>query len=327
MKTPIRTLEALADSLSERTGTGPKPRLGVVVSGLERDFDAAIAAKKLGWAELRLLGEEDRIRGVLEENGIAPGECEIIGETSAEKQLSLIHSWCQGGEVDTLLMGDFSPKQVHDVISNPFHGVPVEEGVSRAVLLSMPRYPKFLILLSDPGPGKTGFDSMILHIKNGVHLARAVGIDHPKIALLSAMDMVGVDDLHTYNCRCIASQVSNRQIRDIDLEGPLSFDTAVDEYTVSHLPHAGPVAGNADILVLDSHHTRSVLALTLTCFGRARAARILLGGRVPVAITPARKDDPDKTLAIALGLYIAPYLKVARPLDWLTHPDLFDYAW
>ncbi|MDP8205328.1 MAG: phosphate acyltransferase [Candidatus Electryonea clarkiae] len=322
------TIEEILKQVSNPEFSKRKPVVGLVVGGPSRDFDAAISLKKKGWIELKLLGDREQIGKLMLEAWMEPDYYEIEQCVNPNEQIKFLQNWCKNGEVDVLLHGDMTPRQLYHLLSNPYHRLPLENGVTRACVLSLPSYPKLLTIAGHARPGPPSYDSLVIHLKNSVHLCRALGIERPKIAFLSPMDEVGIDDFHTYNCQVITSMVGQEQISGVDVEGPLSFDTAIDPWTAEQRNRIGPVAGQADVIIVDSHQTRSVLALTLSSFGEAYSARILLGGKVPIAILPqAKGDEIDEIAAIGLALSVVPYLKKADPLDWLTHPDPMDYAW
>lgn len=308
----------------ERTA---KPTICVVVRGWSHYAQVGLTAVKRRWARLRIICDEAALRPHIEHGMIPDRDVSIHHAADPDEQLSLLQKWCASGEVDVLLRGDLTHSRIFHLLANPYHRQSIEDGISRACLLSVPGYPKPLTIIGAIGPEKPLFDQMVIHMKNGYHLARGLGIERPKIALLSAMDRVGIDDLHTYNCKCLVSMVHLEQIPDLDLEGPMSFDTAVDPRTVEHIDWSGPVAGQADIIIVDSHQTRSILTLTLTEFGHAQAARVVLGGRIPLAIVPPEASTVDGENALAVALTLAPYLRDARPLNWLTDTDPIDYAW
>ncbi len=303
------------------------PTIAVVANRWNRYLDAALGAVAKGWVNLRVIGQDALHQECTQRFSNHPSKFEFFSISNPRKQTDQLRRWCAASEINTILQGDLTDTQISRMFTSADPCATLEEGIARACILSIPTYPKPLTIIGPFGPEKTTFDTMVHQMKYGFHLMNGFNVDKPKVALLSAMDKVGIDDLHTYNCRCLLSMVKLEQIPNLHLEGPLSFDTAVDPGTVEHLGWKGPVAGQADVLVVDSRQTRSVIALTLTEFGKAKAVRIILGGRLPVVILNDGSQAVDGQNGIATALSLSSYMKNAEPLDWLTHPEPIDYAW
>ncbi|GBE29304.1 MAG TPA: hypothetical protein ENH10_03560 [Bacteroidetes bacterium] len=321
-----KDIRELVSRLDKSTGSKP-PTLCVVANSWNHYLKAGLMAVKRRWATLRIICDETVMKPYLDQGMIPDRDVSVHHVSDSNAQLALLRDWCVEKEVDVLLPGDLSQGQLYHLLSNPYHRQSLEDGASRACLVSVPGYPRIFAIVGPVNPENPLFNQMVLHMKNGYHLAAGLGVERPKIALLSALDRVGIDDLHTYNCKCLVSQNQLEQIPGMDLEGPMSFDTAIDPATVEYLGWKGPVAGQADILIVDNQQTRSILALTLKIFGKAQTARVGLGGRIPLAylLEDATDVDVENTLAAAINL--APYMRKADPLDWLTEPDPIDYAW
>jgi phosphate acetyltransferase len=322
----IDQFEGYVQAIDERSRT-KKSTIAVVADRWNRYLDATLDAVARGWVNLRVIGSDSLREECAKRFSGHPTGCEYFTIPDPRKQIDQLRRWCAGGEIHAILQGDLSDSRVSRMFSSADPCATLEEGIARACILSIPTYPKPLTVIGPFGPEKTTFDTMVHQMKYGFHLMKGFNIDKPKVALLSAMDKVGIDDLHTYNCRCLISMVKLEQIPSLDLEGPLSIDTAVDPGTVEHLGWKGPVAGQADVIVVDSRQTRSVIALTLTEFGNAKAVRIILGGRLPVLILNEGSQPDDGINGIAVALSLSSYMKKAEPLDWLTHPEPIDYAW
>src|SRR5581483_8601553 len=89
------------------------------------------------------------------------------------------------------------------------------------------------------------------------------------------------------------------------VDGPLAFDNAVSEEAARAKGIVSPVAGRADVFVVPDLESGNMLAKQLEYLAGAQGAGIVLGARVPIALT----SRADKTLArlgsCALALLLA----------------------
>jgi phosphate acetyltransferase len=89
------------------------------------------------------------------------------------------------------------------------------------------------------------------------------------------------------------------------LDGPLAFDNAISAHAAQIKHIASPVAGEADILMVPDLESGNMLAKQLEYLAGATCAGIVLGARVPIALT-SRADGPINRVASAvLGLLVA----------------------
>ena len=137
-------------------------------------------------------------------------------------------------------------------------------------------------------------------VENVVTLAHKLDIQNPRVALLAASESVSTAMPVTGECRKIAEHFESARL-SAEIFGPLAFDNVVstDAATMKGIDH--PVAGRADVVVVPNIETGNSLFKMMVYFMSARAAGIVLGGKVPILLT-SRADPPQARLAsVALG--------------------------
>ncbi|MCY6381328.1 bifunctional enoyl-CoA hydratase/phosphate acetyltransferase [Hoeflea prorocentri] len=132
-------------------------------------------------------------------------------------------------------------------------------------------------------------------IVNAVGLARAVGIERPRVAILSATET----PLPQMPSSMEAAELSDwaaTEVKDADVCGPLAFDNAVSPAAAELKGIENPVAGHADILLVPNIETGNALFKMMVYFSSACAAGVVLGGRIPIVLT-SRADPAEARLA------------------------------
>ena len=89
------------------------------------------------------------------------------------------------------------------------------------------------------------------------------------------------------------------QIRGGTLDGPLAFDNAVSLHAAQVKHIDSPVAGEADILAVPDLESGNMLAKLLEYLAGATTSGLVLGARVPIALT-SRADTVNARVASAL---------------------------
>jgi len=96
--------------------------------------------------------------------------------------------------------------------------------------------------------------------------------------------------------RLLCKMADRGQITGGVFDGPLAFDNAIDPEAARIKGIKSPVAGRAQILVVPDLEAGNMLAKNLTFLGRAGAAGIVLGARVPIVLT-SRADSVRARMA------------------------------
>jgi phosphate acetyltransferase/phosphate butyryltransferase len=133
-------------------------------------------------------------------------------------------------------------------------------------------------------------------IQNAIDLAHAVGIDVPKVAILSAVETVNPKIQSTLEAAALCKMADRGQITGGVLDGPLAFDNAVSQEAARTKGIVSPVAGQADILVVPDLEAGNMLAKQLEYLAGAQTSGIVLGARVPIVLT-SRADNPLARMA------------------------------
>ena len=141
-----------------------------------------------------------------------------------------------------------------------------------------------------------------MHIlKNSVDFAKRIGINKPKVSVLSATEEV----LESVPSSIDAKELSERaKAEGIDAEvfGPMAFDNSVSEKAAQIKGIKNSVAGKADILLVPSVETGNGLVKMMIYFMGACAAGVVVGGKVPVVITSRADSAPARIASIAAAI-------------------------
>ena len=141
-----------------------------------------------------------------------------------------------------------------------------------------------------------------IHIlKNSVDFAKRIGINKPKVSVLSATEEV----LESVPSSIDAKELSERaKAEGIDAEvfGPMAFDNSVSEKAAQIKGIKNSVAGKADILLVPSVETGNGLVKMMIYFMGACAAGVVVGGKVPVVITSRADSAPARIASIAAAI-------------------------
>jgi len=141
-----------------------------------------------------------------------------------------------------------------------------------------------------------------MHIlKNVVNFSNRIGIERPKIAILSATEEV-LDSITSSKEADELTKLAKKENLNADVFGPLAFDNSISKKSAAIKGIKNDVAGMADVLLVPNVETGNGLVKMLIYFCGACAAGVVVGGKVPVVITSRSDDAPARLASIAAAV-------------------------
>lgn len=178
--------------------------------------------------------------------------------------------------------------------------------ISHIAVLKPERYDK-LLLVSDGGVTVQPTLEMKLSIlQNMIAVSRLIGVPNPRIAAVAAVEVVYPQMPVTTDAAILAKMSDRGQIKGGIVDGPLSFDVAVNpEAAEAKGVTRSDVAGQADALLAPNIETGNGIYKAMALFGRCRMGGVIVGGRAPIAIGSRSDTAEGKYNSLLLGLLAA----------------------
>lgn len=133
-------------------------------------------------------------------------------------------------------------------------------------------------------------------VQNAIDLAISLGIEQPKVGVLSAVETVNPQIASSVDAALLSKMAERGQITGGLVDGPLAMDNAVDLAAARTKGIHSQVAGRAEVLVVPNLDAGNMLAKQLTFISHAEAAGIVMGAKVPIILT-SRADGEKARLA------------------------------
>ncbi len=280
-------------------GAGLAPvRCAVVHPCDAGSLSGAMDSARYGLIEPVLIGPEKRIRHLAEEAGIDLQGVEIISmphsHAAAEKAADLAVK----GLVSVLMKGSLHTDElVHAVLAQ--RSLRTGRRMSHVFRFDIPLYSKPLLITDAALNIHPTLEEKVDIIQNAIDFARIMGVKVPKVAILSAVETVNPNIPSTLDAAALCKMAERGQIKGGVLDGPLAFDNAISAHAAQIKGIKSSVAGDVDILAVPDLESGNMLAKQLEYLAGASGAGLVLGARVPIALT-SRADGPMNRVASAL---------------------------
>ena len=237
-----------------------------------------------------LVGPAARIRAVATANGVDISSFRMVPTEHSHASAAAAAALARSGEVETLMKGSLHTDEIMAEIVSSHGGLRTERRVSHAFVMDVPAYDRMLFVTDAAINIEPSLYEKADILRNVIDLARALGVEMPKVAILSAVETVNPDIRSTLDAAALCKMADRGQITGALLDGPLAFDNAISERAARTKRIQSAVAGRADILLVPNIEAGNMLAKQLLYFAGADSAGVVLGARVPVVLT-SRADN------------------------------------
>ena len=262
----------------------------------QSSLDGALEAARLGLITPLLVGPEWRIRQVAEEHGLTLGDTPIIdtahSHASAEAAVEAVRS----GRAELLMKGSLHTDELLHAVTRSTSGLRTERRLSHVFAMDVPTYHKPLFITDAAVNIFPTLNEKADIVRNAIDLVRILGVERPKVAILSAVETVTDKIPSTIDAAALCKMADRKQITGGILDGPLALDNAISEEAAKIKGISSPVAGHANVLVVPDLEAGNLLAKSLSFLAGADAAGIVLGAKVPIILT-SRADSVMTRLA------------------------------
>jgi len=308
---------AVVDGRPEERGTGKYEALllrcrgrAPVVTAVAHPCDpsslaAVLEAARAGIIAPILVGPAERIRRVAKELGLDLGACAIEDAPHSHAAAARAVELVRAGRADLLMKGSLHTDELMAEVVKRDTGLRTGRRVSHAFLMDVPAYHKPLAITDAAVNIFPTLDDKRDIVQNTVDLMRGLGVERPKVAILSAIETVTSRIPSTIDAAALCKMAERGQIEGAILDGPLAFDNAISAEAARVKGIASPVAGDPDVLVVPDLEAGNMLAKNLTLLARADAAGIVLGARVPIILTSRADNERARMASCAVAaLYV-----------------------
>ena len=275
------------------------------VDGLS--LQGALEAHQHELMRLTLVGPEGKIRAAASEAGLELGAIPILDAEHSHHAAEIAVDLARRGEVEGLMKGSLHTDELMGAVVSRQNGLRTERRISHVYAMDVPTYPRPL-LISDAAINIAPDLACKRDIcQNAIDLGRALGVEEPRVAVLSATESVNPDIPSTLDAAALCKMADRRQITGGLLDGPLAFDNAISESAARTKQIHSEVAGSPDVLIAPDLESANMLAKQLYYLADAEAAGIVLGARVPIVLTSRADDVMARLASCAIALLAADF--------------------
>ncbi|TVS00971.1 MAG: bifunctional enoyl-CoA hydratase/phosphate acetyltransferase [Rhodobacteraceae bacterium] len=292
------------EQIEERAREKGPIRMAVVNPVDAPSIEGAISSARAGLIDPVLFGSEREMHAAAKEARVDLSDIEIHDTPDPEDAAKAAARLAADGGCDALMKGSLHT----DILLRALLDIDelrTARRLSHVFVEDVPGYPRLLLVSDGAVNISPDLETLRDIVRNAIDLAHAMGIEHPKVALLSAVETVTDDIPSTTAADAIREMAERGDITGADVDGPLAMDNAVFEEAARIKGITSPVAGQADILIAPDLEAGNILAKSLDYLAGAEAAGIVLGARIPIALTSRADSARERRASAAFAALVA----------------------
>lgn len=310
---PLTTIDDVIDAAYITVKENYAPTIAIVGANNE---DAILAAKRANEegqyriAKFVLLGNFEEINQIAYEYDLVidNDNYEIVDtDTPVEDAIELLDQ----GKVDILMKGLIHTEDIlRGIIRYLKKTGQLQKGqvMSHTAIVDIPTRSKLLAFSDGALNTYPDEEKRVAILENALKVVHNLNIKVPKVAVVSAVESVNRSVESSIEAENIAARFADRD--DCIVEGPLSFDVAMDPIIAEEKHYSGLIKGNADVLILPDIDAGNVLWKTLTTQSGAALAGVILCGDMPLILTS--RGDSAKSKLASLSLAVKFYFDLKK---------------
>lgn len=299
------------DSIISKVSTCGMKTVSVAVAQDSAVLEAVQAAKERNIANAILVGDEEKIKEVAASINMDLRGFEIIHEPDMIQASLTAVKLAHDGKADMYMKGLVDTKNFLKSVLDKEVGLRTGKPLSHVAVFDIPGAENLLFLTDVAFITYPTLEDKVNIINNTVPVAKACGVDCPKVAPLAAVEVVNPKMPTTVEAAELTKMNNEGQITDCIVDGPLSLDLAIDPEAALHKGATDrKIQGDADILLFPDIHAGNLVykALVHTVPG-VKNGCILTGTKVPVILTSRSDTFETKVNSIALAAVVAEEMK------------------
>jgi len=281
----------------------PRMKLCVAAAADEMVLQAVKDAVNAGFIDPILVGSEEKIWKLSLKVSLDMKGVEIINEANPVEAARRAAQITGSGGADVLMKGMVNSSDFLRAVLKPDQGLTTGRALSHLGIFEIPGFNR-LIFMTDGGliisPDLEQKKQIIL---NALDFLQVIGLDTPRVAVLSAESMSGGTIQSAEDAKKIRQLALEGYFGKSVVEGPVPLGPAIDIEEALLQGMDSPDAGKADLLVVPGIEVGNVMGKTIIHFAGGRMAGLVIGAAKPMVLTSRAETPFGKLSSIAFACY------------------------
>ncbi len=289
------------DRLLKQAGSLPAIRTAVIAPEEADALGGALLAAQHTLIDPVLIGDARLIAEAAGEIGEDISRYPIVDvpghRAATARAVDMVHS----GDVSALMKGHMHTSTLLSEVVRRDGGFRVSRLISHVFVMDVPGLDHLLMVTDAAVNISPDLKQKADIVKNAIDLAHSLGLDDPRVAVLSAVETVNPSIPSTLDAAALAKMAERGQIEGGKVDGPLAMDNAINIGAAITKGIRSEVAGRAEVLIAPNMEAGNMIAKELSFLAHAESAGIVVGAKCPIILTSRADDEKARLTSCAVA--------------------------
>ncbi len=300
----IKSYDEIVERARAHTET-KKPRAAIIEPAHGHYFRAFSRAVENGLIEpVVIVGDREKTEKSAKATGFDLQAVTLVESSAGDASVRTALKMVGSDEIDLIVRGSVPTDLFMHALFEAEGGF-VRKGrlVSHVATIKPERYGKVILLTDALVNVAPSLKTKLGLVQNLTAVGQAIGLETARIAVLAAVEVVYPQMPVTVDGAVLAKMSDRHQFKGCFVDGPLSFDCAVDPVAAESKGITNSeVAGRANAMLAPNIETAHGIYKAMALYGKAQMGGVIHGGVVPVAI--AARSDSEETIFNSIALAV-----------------------
>ncbi|MEO6972222.1 MAG: bifunctional enoyl-CoA hydratase/phosphate acetyltransferase [Rhodoferax sp.] len=283
------------------------PAVGLVYPCDALALSAAAQIAAAGIARPVLIGPARSISRAADAAGVDISQFEVVDTADTGSDAALrATALAREHAVGALMKGSLHTDELMSAVVHKETGLRGDSRISHAFVFDLPRYPKLLALADCVVNISPNLHTKRDIMGNAITLLQRLGIEHPKVAIVAAVETVNPAIPATVDAQALVEMARQGAWPGAIVEGPFGFDNAISAEAARIKKIDSKVSGDADLLLMPDLNAGNMLYKSFNYIGGGDCAGLVLGAKVPVVLTSRADSLNSRMASVALAVLSLP---------------------
>ena len=293
------------EQVFDRIKSHPKKQVAVAVAHDPTVIDAVIMADELDITDYILVGDKNKIIEISKDAGFDVKKNKIYDEPNNIKAVNMAVELVKSNKADILMKGFVNTDDFLRGVLNRENGLRTGKIMSHVYVLESSALKRMLFITDGSVNILPDLETKCSIILNSIYLANIFEIEDPKVAITTAIELANPKMPSTIDAAVLAKMSQRGQFSGKIIDGPLALDNAISPWAAEHKGIGGPVAGQADIIVVPSIEAGNILCKAHVYLTGGNLAGVVMGASAPIVLTSRADTSQSKLNSIATAVLMA----------------------
>ena len=283
----------------------------LVVAGAEDStiLKAVIEGHKKKLIQPILIGDEDKIKKISINQNLDISFFKIVNITDEKNICSKAIKFIIDNEAEMIMKGTVSSSYFISTIFHQRYKIMNGGILSHIKIIQIEGFNQFLLLTDSVVNLNPSLQDKIHIIKNAVKIGKILGINFPKVAILSNNNLLNENKKNMFDIKELISMSEKGIIKNCIIDGPLTLDKAISKEKYNKINNSRKIKGDANILLFPNIEIYKSVWKFINNTYKFISAQMIIGSKIPIIMIDKDNEVDSYINSMIIGSFISDYMK------------------